>query len=115
MDGGLSVWLPGDRIANVRGVREQHEMTDDDLDVGGVRYERVEPMRTWRITADADCEVLDLAGDTTPGSGRPGRLVVDLTFRSLTPARSDRKSTRLNSSHVKISYAVFCLKKENYG
>src|SRR5690606_41091156 len=26
----------------------------------------------------------------------------------------DRKSTRLNSSHVKISYAVFCLKKKNY-
>src|SRR5690606_41977894 len=28
------------------------------------------------------------------------------------PARQDRKSTRLNSSHVKISYAVFCLKKK---
>src|SRR5436309_5912388 len=27
----------------------------------------------------------------------------------------DRKSTRLNSSHVKISYAVFCLKKKNFG
>src|SRR5690606_41891529 len=27
--------------------------------------------------------------------------------------RRDRKSTRLNSSHVKISYAVFCLKKKN--
>src|SRR5207302_11342922 len=27
----------------------------------------------------------------------------------------DRKSTRLNSSHVKISYAVFCLKKKNNG
>src|SRR5690606_40663708 len=26
----------------------------------------------------------------------------------------DRKSTRLNSSHVKISYAVFCLKKKKY-
>src|SRR5436305_10856706 len=26
-------------------------------------------------------------------------------------ARQDRKSTRLNSSHVRISYAVFCLKK----
>src|SRR5436309_12554773 len=26
--------------------------------------------------------------------------------------RTDRKSTRLNSSHVKISYAVFCLKKK---
>src|SRR5690625_6437135 len=28
-------------------------------------------------------------------------------------ARRDRKSTRLNSSHVAISYAVFCLKKKN--
>src|SRR3989442_4886624 len=30
---------------------------------------------------------------------------------SLTASRGDRKSTRLNSSHVRISYAVFCLKK----
>src|SRR2546426_3611563 len=29
-----------------------------------------------------------------------------------TPARRDRKSTRLNSSHLVISYAVFCLKKK---
>src|SRR5437868_12367660 len=28
------------------------------------------------------------------------------------PAQRDRKSTRLNSSHVSISYAVFCLKKK---
>src|SRR3712207_8240228 len=27
---------------------------------------------------------------------------------------ADRKSTRLNSSHANISYAVFCLKKKNY-
>src|SRR6266498_3532065 len=27
----------------------------------------------------------------------------------------DRKSTRLNSSHVRISYAVFCLKKKKHG
>src|SRR5256885_12136839 len=27
---------------------------------------------------------------------------------------TDRKSTRLNSSHLVISYAVFCLKKKNY-
>src|SRR5690554_7226575 len=32
--------------------------------------------------------------------------------RSHEPAREDRKSTRLNSSHVRISYAVFCLKKK---
>src|SRR5438874_7483428 len=30
----------------------------------------------------------------------------------LTGAEADRKSTRLNSSHVEISYAVFCLKKK---
>src|SRR5437667_7915530 len=29
------------------------------------------------------------------------------------PLRQDRKSTRLNSSHITISYAVFCLKKKS--
>src|SRR5690242_21500775 len=37
--------------------------------------------------------------------------------RTLTPgiagSNPDRKSTRLNSSHMSISYAVFCLKKKN--
>src|SRR3712207_8688005 len=31
---------------------------------------------------------------------------------SLSPATQDRKSTRLNSSHANISYAVFCLKQK---
>src|SRR5436305_3600787 len=31
---------------------------------------------------------------------------------SILPPFQDRKSTRLNSSHVRISYAVFCLKKK---
>src|SRR5207249_7488718 len=38
------------------------------------------------------------------------------TARERRPAatvHADRKSTRLNSSHVSISYAVFCLKKKN--
>src|SRR5436309_8775090 len=33
-------------------------------------------------------------------------------FQNPGAGTSDRKSTRLNSSHVKISYAVFCLKKK---
>src|SRR5690606_41279993 len=33
-------------------------------------------------------------------------------FPTLFVLNGDRKSTRLNSSHVKISYAVFCLKKK---
>src|SRR5437588_4939683 len=32
---------------------------------------------------------------------------------STRPCNKDRKSTRLNSSHTVISYAVFCLKKKN--
>src|SRR3712207_8100726 len=32
---------------------------------------------------------------------------------STSPTRPDRKSTRLNSSHANISYAVFCLKTNN--
>jgi hypothetical protein len=94
MDVGLSVWLPGNRIANVRGIREQRVMTDDDLDVGGVRYERIEPMRTWRITADAHAEVLDLG----TGAATPGHVALDATFAALTPAvgtdgqgRTDRR------------------------
>src|SRR3989442_4657742 len=37
---------------------------------------------------------------------------VRLTTRSPSSRARDRKSTRLNSSHVRISYAVFCLKKK---
>src|SRR5436309_15781137 len=44
--------------------------------------------------------------DTSSGELRPSRPW-QREGRS-----SDRKSTRLNSSHVKISYAVFCLKKK---
>src|SRR6266498_5220322 len=35
-----------------------------------------------------------------------------VTLSNRAPHGEDRKSTRLNSSHVRISYAVFCLKKK---
>src|SRR5438477_4828010 len=38
---------------------------------------------------------------------REGSILGELPFREI-----DRKSTRLNSSHMSISYAVFCLKKK---
>src|SRR5690606_40048249 len=40
------------------------------------------------------------------------RDVGGIVFLSGGQSAKDRKSTRLNSSHVKISYAVFCLKKK---
>src|SRR5690606_41801707 len=42
----------------------------------------------------------------------PEILLASLQDVTLAQAPGDRKSTRLNSSHVKISYAVFCLKKK---
>src|SRR3712207_8835502 len=56
--------------------------------------------------------VLDLGhvgGDAEDDAAVEG-LPVLLELR---PAPRDRKSTRLNSSHANISYAVFCLKKKN--
>src|SRR5687768_18339242 len=50
-------------------------------------------------------------GDRAPplrGGGRPG----ELPLRRQDQPPEDRKSTRLNSSHGYISYAVFCLKKK---
>src|SRR2546430_6079113 len=53
------------------------------------------------------------------GKHMTGNRVAIATFAVLTAtcafaqATEDRKSTRLNSSHSQISYAVFCLKKKN--
>src|SRR5256885_7883225 len=48
------------------------------------------------------------------GPAGPGRHAPRLHHQRhvLRPAHADRKSTRLNSSHLVISYAVFCLKKK---
>src|SRR5690554_1130692 len=40
-------------------------------------------------------------------------ILSDTFYEFSQPLMRDRKSTRLNSSHVRISYAVFCLKKKN--
>src|SRR2546429_3986715 len=50
-------------------------------------------------------------GDRVLRTCRPRRICLRLL--SLSPGVRDRKSTRLNSSHGYISYAVFCLKNKN--
>src|SRR5207249_10424427 len=47
------------------------------------------------------------------GLGENAALAADLVQAHARVHHRDRKSTRLNSSHVSISYAVFCLKKKN--
>src|SRR5207249_8672223 len=78
----------------------------------------------WPEIARTYAEVNQLFGDivkVTPSSKVVGDMALFLFSRGIKPAdvinlepgtgpcRPDRKSTRLNSSHVSISYAVFCL------
>src|SRR5690625_6530539 len=77
--------------------------------------------------ADSPCQAASVTNPRITGApssiGRLGRgeitVVVLRGTAVLLPQawpgdRGDRKSTRLNSSHVAISYAVFCLKKKKH-
>jgi hypothetical protein len=72
IDVGLNLWVPGGGLAAMRHVREQKVMIDDDLVVGPVTYERLAPLKQWRITA---------SGESTGGP-----IAMDVTFDALTPA-----------------------------
>src|SRR5690625_5850556 len=63
------------------------------------RFARLAAARKRRTVADTDGTMMIIAAD------HPARGALGVGSR-------DRKSTRLNSSHVAISYAVFCLKKK---
>src|SRR4051812_49917766 len=52
-------------------------------------------------------------GQDVPTTSQPGGVHESANTTHLPFAAGDRKSTRLNSSHMSISYAVFCLKKKN--
>src|SRR5699024_12042884 len=67
-----------------------------------------EKPRSWRAWISSSLE-----GATSAST--PDQLKGCRRSKVRTACRGrDRKSTRLNSSHVSISYAVFCLKKKNY-
>src|SRR5699024_11340599 len=61
------------------------------------------------VTAAAPVAVA--GGAAEGGAEEKSEFDVELTDAGSSKIKVDRKSTRLNSSHVSISYAVFCLKK----
>src|SRR5690242_11472409 len=65
-----------------------------------VRLASPGPAPAWLLAVETDHVAM-------PGGGAPG-----LAFWRSDDEGKDRKSTRLNSSHMSISYAVFCLKKK---
>src|SRR3712207_7716437 len=70
--------------------------------------------RSDDVPRPLDIHARELADVPVPLLGDAGGVVHrGAAFERLAQRRRDRKSTRLNSSHANISYAVFCLKKKN--
>src|SRR5699024_12557836 len=69
-------------------------------------FSSARPQRPSRSTSSAETRAR-----CTPLAASSAATAREASSRA---AGSDRKSTRLNSSHVSISYAVFCLKKKTY-
>src|SRR5688500_6886077 len=96
------------RLEEVLGKAENS--TEQELGPEGMR----ELLRLYRLTSSdlnqarsltADPELLERLNAL---AGRGYRFI----YRSRRQGGTDRKSTRLNSSHLVISYAVFCVKKK---
>src|SRR5207302_964405 len=66
--------------------------------------------RSWDVYAAVPRVSMEAVKSASPS--RPGGSYTAPARRYPRTVTKDRKSTRLNSSHVKISYAVFCLKKK---
>src|SRR3712207_5915985 len=70
----------------------------------------------WHFIVVTDKAVLSRIPEVNPNAGMaakaPLAIVVCGDLTKALQDRGDRKSTRLNSSHANISYAVFCLKKK---
>ena len=80
MDVVMNVWLPDTGLATVRAVRDQSEMCESPLEVGGVTYRCAESGQSWVITADSDGRRYDRTG-----AHRSTRLQMDAQFCALTP------------------------------
>src|SRR5690554_3483028 len=103
-------------------------------------FDNLDPAPFWRRDLDEEAAAYILESVKELPAGAPVRILVYLPTEHLAEAQAlvstslesyflyrarvhrqrlrkelqrDRKSTRLNSSHVRISYAVFCLKKKN--
>src|SRR5690625_6882472 len=66
-----------------------------------------------QLTARTRIDALLDAGSFVETDALARHRSVDFNREHNKPLTEDRKSTRLNSSHVAISYAVFCLKNKN--
>src|SRR5439155_25072206 len=89
----------------------------DALPISGWLMEKARPARNPRCRAGVSASIEDRDGkgratpSKVPSTGERTHVATRVPLKPRAYVRLlDRKSTRLNSSHVAISYAVFCLK-----
>src|SRR5438445_10203416 len=98
----LAAWESSTRTTLVAGRKQAKDVevtaaTELYFDIRALPVERGRPFTEQEVQVGVPVLVL-------------GHELADKLFEGQDP---DRKSTRLNSSHANISYAVFCLKKKN--
>src|SRR3989442_4469398 len=76
--------------------------------IGFGRVTRAVIARSGRVKATSPAAPWKVTGIVLPSLDQPP------SWSRKSMCQEDRKSTRLNSSHVRISYAVFCLKKKKH-
>src|SRR5699024_11485825 len=73
----------------------------------------LEKAKAHQVPIVDDASLVELLGELDINQTIPEELYQAVAEVFAYIYKTDRKSTRLNSSHVSISYAVFCLKKKN--
>src|SRR3712207_4340021 len=101
-------------VAPVLGPVDRYRVAGVELAADDPAGERVLDVPAYRPRERPGAELRVVALLCEELLGRVGDLDGDLLALEVLvePAEQDRKSTRLNSSHANISYAVFCLKKK---
>src|SRR5688572_11308526 len=100
----------GRRAAAIVNVSQRPHGSHGGVDLTGERWLRGLQIADRNVRPCERALVDVLRQGIAGGAGVPGRLDV-VTQQAEQRLLLDRKSTRLNSSHSQISYAVFCLKK----
>src|SRR5438309_8622182 len=75
-------------------------------------YADLHDLHSFPTRRSSDLSIGSVCVGRTSSWPRGRDCAVTGSCRTIAAAQSDRKSTRLNSSHSSISYAVFCLKKK---
>src|SRR5439155_14684649 len=109
----------GVRPKELYRARDLLAIYESESEIRGFRpdFGRIASLDVFAVTISAPGEAVDYVYRFfAPRQGIPEDPVTGSANCTLVPywaaRNSDRKSTRLNSSHVAISYAVFCLKKK---